>query len=1049
MLDWLFPLAIFPEGSLASSVITTVWVGVLVIAFFNLRFGWVLSGLVVPGYLVPLLIARPLSFVVIVIEASVTYFLVWLFSERLAGARSWSSLFGRDRFVALVLVSIVVRLVFDGWLLPNLATYLETRFAFGVDWTGNLHSFGLIVISLLANQLWKPGYLRGMTQAFVTIGLTYLIIRYGLMEFTNFRISGVTYLYEDLASSILASPKAYIIVVVTVFLASRMNLRYGWDFNGVLIPALLALQWYQPMKILSSFVEAFVILGVAKLLLNLPFFARMTIEGARKVVLFFNISFAYRLILGHALVLAGYQGKITDFYGFGYLLSTLMAIKMYDKDIVARLTRATLQISLGGVILGSAAGFSLTLLPTLRPSLPLQSAGSFSSEEKIIETGQSGFDFAGMHAISAYRLWNVTIRPTPLPEEFELFRLSASAALSGQPGAIEAALPGFTAVGYRLERLGDGLIGLVDTRSGRGGGSYIINTLASSDLLISVTDPVATPGLAAAGVAVLQATGARALALGGSSNLAPQASSVSLELTYDSLFQAFHEASGTSVLQLRGSKPTETVSSLEIPFKLPAGLDPLVLNRLVGLVETRTSRQGERSVQETVASEGYATLSLSAEGMHRLLAKGEASPKGIKAFTGIEATVAELQDRHLQGPELMPADTATLLYLDREVLTPLLRVVLPSLRLLGRGSTQNALAALDVAARAVNYEVVFVETPEPGKGSYLVLAPIARGWGLYVFRVDEAAEPFVVEAPRAGVETGTQEFALELFERLYARALLIAELPVEGVPNPDILDSRRQANLFDLVGQVVLREGGDIPMLVVQARGAAADSLLTRPEADVVVAFDVLSPHSPGETNLALGQQLVDSLHKAGVKVGVVKGQADTAGLEFGWVRQARYLDATQNKRFATVWMMPFYRTSFADRSMVSSETALFSALGIETIEATPASFLATGPRRAAAALPDLMIEAISSFQRYQDSVSLRQAQIGFLGFSIQRLFDPKSRQSFIVVRGQAGEIAALARVAPGDTDVRLTTSAESPAIETIDAFVQARAAWLFLEVSQ
>ena len=35
-------LSLFPEGSLSGSVVTTVWVGVLVVAFFNLRLGWVL-----------------------------------------------------------------------------------------------------------------------------------------------------------------------------------------------------------------------------------------------------------------------------------------------------------------------------------------------------------------------------------------------------------------------------------------------------------------------------------------------------------------------------------------------------------------------------------------------------------------------------------------------------------------------------------------------------------------------------------------------------------------------------------------------------------------------------------------------------------------------------------------------------------------------------------------------------------------------------------------------------------------------------------------------
>ncbi len=71
----IFPVPIFPQGGLSSSVITTVWIGVFIIAYFNLRLGWVLSGLVVPGYVVPLVILTPWAAVVIIVEAIVTYYL--------------------------------------------------------------------------------------------------------------------------------------------------------------------------------------------------------------------------------------------------------------------------------------------------------------------------------------------------------------------------------------------------------------------------------------------------------------------------------------------------------------------------------------------------------------------------------------------------------------------------------------------------------------------------------------------------------------------------------------------------------------------------------------------------------------------------------------------------------------------------------------------------------------------------------------------------------------------------------------------------------------
>lgn len=82
-------LPVFPVGSLDSSVITTVWVGVLVASFFNLRLGWTFSGLVVPGYLVPLMIAKPWAAVVVLVEGLVTYLLVRMLSDGGARMRWW------------------------------------------------------------------------------------------------------------------------------------------------------------------------------------------------------------------------------------------------------------------------------------------------------------------------------------------------------------------------------------------------------------------------------------------------------------------------------------------------------------------------------------------------------------------------------------------------------------------------------------------------------------------------------------------------------------------------------------------------------------------------------------------------------------------------------------------------------------------------------------------------------------------------------------------------------------------------------------------------
>jgi hypothetical protein len=316
-----FPLAIFPEGALASSVVTTVLVGVWVVVFFNLRFGWVLSGLVVPGYLAPLILIEPVSAAVIVVEAVVTYGIVRLMAVHFADAIGWTSFFGRDRFFALILVSVVVRLVFDTVLLPPVAVWLNQNYDLGFDWTRDLESFGLIVIALFANQFWKTGLMQGFFTSLVCILITLAIVRFGLMELTNFRISDIGYLYELLAASLLASSKAYIILILTAFIASRINLRAGLDFNGLLIPALVALQWYEPVKILTSIGEALVILLICSLLLRLPYYANKTIEGGRKILLFFNVSFAWKMLVGYGVLWVELDIVTSDAYGFGYLLS--------------------------------------------------------------------------------------------------------------------------------------------------------------------------------------------------------------------------------------------------------------------------------------------------------------------------------------------------------------------------------------------------------------------------------------------------------------------------------------------------------------------------------------------------------------------------------------------------------------------------------------------------------------------------------------------------------------------------------------------------------
>ncbi len=169
-------LPIFPAQALDSSVITTVWVGLCVITFFNLRFGTTLAGLVVPGYLVPLLLLKPASALVIWAEAIVTYLLARLLADHMMRRTGSCTMFVRDRFFALLLISVLVRAVSDGWLLPALGRALVAQ-GWSIDYHNNLYSVGLVIIALTANQMWNGGMARGVGTFVLYVGLTYAIVR--------------------------------------------------------------------------------------------------------------------------------------------------------------------------------------------------------------------------------------------------------------------------------------------------------------------------------------------------------------------------------------------------------------------------------------------------------------------------------------------------------------------------------------------------------------------------------------------------------------------------------------------------------------------------------------------------------------------------------------------------------------------------------------------------------------------------------------------------------------------------------------------------------
>lgn len=1070
----LLPLPIFPQGSLAASVITTVWIGVLVVSWFNLRLGWTFSGLVVPGYLVPLLIAKPWAAVAVMAEGLLCYLLVRLASELPAGGGAWCSFFGRDRFFALLLGSVAVRVASDGWLLPALGETLNQKYGLAFDYRNNLHSFGLIIVALIANLLWKPGAARGLGALAVTVGTTYLLVRYGLMELTNFNIGNLRYLYEDFAASLLASPKAYIVLLTAAFLASHMNLRYGWEFNGILIPALLALQWSQPLKVLSSFAEAGVVYLLASLALRTPWLRESSVEGARKLALFFSVSFVYKLLLGHLMLALRPELKVTDFYGFGYLLSTLMALKAHDKEIAARLTRGTLQVSLVAMAAASLVGFSLTFLPRFW-SRPAQAAAVAPPR---VPPGSLG-ELLRADKVRLYEKRVPDSVAVPLPAELDAFTEGVRALLAHvrtrDPEALRRGRAHLEGVQYRVEEVERRYLYLREAApSPRGWGLYVLDRERPEGVLVEVPAPLDEWGTLESGSTLFHALEGGALAVAGAGRRTNHDGSADVLLEPRTAFHAFHRVlARRNVLQVRGQS-AETVrvlgglrqseTQLELPqiesglwvkSALPPGLDLARLKGLIGGYEITWRPAPFANRQRDATRSGFAELFLNRADARALLVRSVLDLAKLAPQLHLQRIDGYLQDWLLtrKGRIAEPASDLyrppsreELLFLDGEVVTPLLELAATGY---ADGAFESAaldeLRAVAAAAAVFDYELVWYRH-RPTAQDYVILAeddaaPRRRYWGTYVLRLG-AARPYLVQVPRPLFERSSFEYAVALFERLEASLLLIAGAHpgANRDGSADLVQSENIASLFNVANQAALRAAGDAAAMVVQSRALGLREGGELPAADLVLASadGATRPTALGP----LGLELLSSLKRDGLSVRFADGSGDTVGYEAGGLPQARYLSQTANKEFVILWVSPLIRAAYRLQTENALQAAQFKALGIPTREADLAEdLLAHGRRQGFGPVEPELRSLVDRYRASHDVVVLEAIARGWPGLRLERIIDRNSKQSFLVIHGSPARwplVANLVALPSAATEVVRGATAED-----VRRFVDSRAGWL------
>ena len=1021
----MFPLEIFPETGLAESVITTVWVGVFVVSIFNLRLGWPFSGLVVPGYLVPLMLAKPIAAGVVCVEAFLTYAIVKFSCDRFVNSSYWSSFFGRDRFFALIVVSLIVRLVLDGWVLPTVGHFINEGLGIHFDYRNHLSSFGLIIVALIANQFWKTGWVGGMVPFATTVGITYVIVRYGLVEFTNFNIGNLEYMYENISSSLVASPKAYIILLTCAFAASRMNLLYGWDYNGILIPSLLALEWYHPETILNTFVEAFIILGLGSVCMRLPVLNRMTIEGARKMLLFFNVSYAYKWLIGWVQYFVQPSVELTDFYGYGYLVPTLIAIKIHDKRIPLRLTRATLQTSFTGAILASVVGFGLTLIPSFTGSV-----GVGPSELILDDDGES------LTLMEALRRDKVNLYEkrgggefvVPLAHEQDHFvralRSIDRYTRTGEHESFDLARRELARIGYRMDVLENRYLYLREAGESRGWGIYVFDQIRSEGPVVEVPAPLDEWAVLESGAFLFEMFGARGLGVSGCPRRLNRDGSSDVLRSGRTLYSVFHRMAGRGgVLQVRGYD-SETIEELTMSLgeplpaddssprsilwvtrSIPDGIDLSRLRDTIDSYVVGWGRTPYANLQRDDARGSFCELILSRQDRKVLLAQSVIRNAPGGTSTRVERLSGRVQNwLYDLTKDIAPkasnlyrtARPEELLFFDEDVLRPLLSVVREREPLGADAETE--LEVIHASASVFGYRLVrFVD--EPTSREYIVLTDVGGidrpYWGTYVFGLGER-RPYCIQVPRPGAERSSAEFGVTLFDRLEARALYVAGCHPRANENgeAELASSANIVNLFNLANQVFARETDGKEAMVVQCRAFAF------PEGSEAPTEDVLYGLADGCTTAAcfspLARELSDWLLADDVSMRIVNGDPQTSGFEAYGAPQSHYVLKYEEMSFGVLWLSPLFRGAFREQFEGSAESFEFEAAGISTLYSDLYDSIVASAARVEPWPEDL----VADIDRYAESGNItilfeigRRADVS----RVVRVIDEESRTSFLV----------------------------------------------------
>jgi hypothetical protein len=984
---------IFPPHGLDQTIHVAVLVGLYVLLFTTEVFGWVWSGLVVPGYLASVFLIQPAAGVTIAFESIVTFLVARAVSEGLGRAGVWSPFFGRERFMLIILISVIVRQTSQVWLLPAILGEIDARLGTSYALEGSFSSIGLVLVPLTANMFWKVDVRRGLVQIGIPTLVTYLILRHILMPLTNLSYSSLSLTYENVALDFLASPKAYIILLTGTYVAARYNLLYGWDFSGILIPALLALACFSPIRLVTTAAEALLLVALVRAVLRLPFLATRNLEGPRKIALVFTMSFALKFALGWAMAPRTPWGaalvewlpavQVTDLFGFGYILPSLLAAKMLATEQVGRVLYPTYQAALVALVVGSGVGFALDKLApaearqvvaapvesapsTVLPRTPagVASIGRLRARLDVAgATGGSGSLRRPYHELAEYAdLWRAI--DAWLGEPTEARRRDA-VERAARRGLTLGALAGG---GFALLEAEESLAAQV------GWDSAVLHPGAPGPVL-EVPRPATEPPSAEAAAALCAGLRCRAVIVSGVDTAGVGlAEGDALTASWAPLAVA-HGQLGGPVIQVRADTAVPRGRAvLHVRRVVPEALGSL----WPGKLELSWQAPPGPTLQWEL-ERPFAVLRAHPADLWKVVAARSAEPPpaqaGVPLATFLGRRFGERTEATPAAPEptvyVAPSETE-LRFLEAALAGPLLARAPEELE---PGERRRLLSGL---AGLVGYEVHELGDCAGAGIACWVLAeagPRARlGWGTLAV-LAEHGTPIAVEVPRPLREGGTFRLGVELWQSLAARAIAVAEREARVVAaDPAAADTGRHPfqALHEAIQGSLADEGSP---LVLQVRGFGAQQGVA---ADLVVSVGKpllpgrrvqVVPLDPPWIRLAAALDASGPLSFAAKGVRYHDGLEDLLDLSGIGNRQLHYSTQVGGAAFALLWFSDRTREAYVGRPF-AREAPRFAAaglpLGLESAtEALVAPALGPPPARPSPALAGRLAELVELARRY------------------------------------------------------------------------------------